>query len=158
MSHPVTEACPEPARLEDLEALLALEESCFPPVRRESRGGVKRSLLSPHQEVWVLRSGGTLMASMTLRIFRKTLRLYSLAVSSECRGRGLGERLVRHATARACTLHIPRLSLEVDAADERLQKLYRRLGFTYSGTLPDYYGPGHDACRYVQILPSPPTP
>lgn len=158
MSQPVTETYPEPARLEDLEALMALEASCFPPARRDGRSCVRRSLLSPHQEVWVLRSEDVLMASMTLRIFRKTLRLYSLAVSTGFRGRGLGERLLQHATSRARTLHIPKLSLEVDAADERLQILYLRLGFTYSQSLPNYYGPGHDAYRYVQFLPPPPTP
>lgn len=158
MSHPPTETCPEPARLEDLEALMALEASCFSPARQESRSGVRRSILSPHQELWVLRGNGRVAASMTLRKFRKTLRLYSLAVSPEFRGRGFGEYLVRHAAERAGVLRIPRLSLEVDAAEERLQRLYLRLGFTCHQRLPHYYGPGHDAFRFVRILPRPPTP
>ncbi|MEX2607748.1 MAG: GNAT family N-acetyltransferase [Kiritimatiellia bacterium] len=158
MSLSVNETSPEPARLKDLEALMALEESCFAPERRESRGSVRRSLLSPCQEVWVLRRGDRLTAAMTLRIFRKTLRLYSLAVSAEFRGRGLGEQLVRHAALRAGDLHISRLTLEVDAGDERLQGLYLRLGYHCHQSLPDYYGPGLAAYRYIQILSPPPTP
>jgi ribosomal protein S18 acetylase RimI-like enzyme len=158
MSNPVTDTSTEPADLEDLEALLDLEKACFAPERRESPASVRRSILSTHQELWVLRQGDTLVASMTLRIFPKTLRIYSLAVSPDFRGRGLGERLVRHAYDRACSLRIPRLTLEVDAADERLQHLYLRLGYSYSQTLPDYYGLGQSAYRYVQILPPPPTP
>jgi ribosomal protein S18 acetylase RimI-like enzyme len=158
MSPTLHDPRPESADLEDLEDLIVLEQSGFAPERRESRGSVRRSLLSSRQEIWVFREEEVLLAAMTLRIFPKTLRIYSLAVAPDFRGRGLGERLIHHAADRARALRIPRLTLEVDAADARLQSLYLRLGYCFQQSLPGYYGPGHAAYRYVQILPPPPTP
>lgn len=143
---------PVPARAGDLSALFALEQSLFPPERQEPLSGLKRSLASPHQELWVIREKGTISGSMTLRIYPKSLRVYSLAVARVCQGRGYGEALMKKAEARARSLGKRSLRLEADAANSRLLNWYAGQGFQLLSVLPGYYGPGTAAHRLFKIL------
>ena len=148
-----------PAQPADLPALLLLEAACFPPERRESRRGLLRSLRSDHQEIWLCREHDRPVAAMTLRLHPRTLRLYSLAVHPEYQGTGLGAALLQHAFRRATDLAVDRISLEVDAGDDRLRDWYQRHGFQPAQRLPDYYAPGHDALRMRRSAPfHPPSP
>lgn len=143
---------PQAALPKDLPALLALEQSLFSEERQESRAGLRRSLHSAHQEVWVIREGAGLLGSMTLRLYPKSLRIYSLAVARHQQGRGLGDVLMKKAASRARSLGKISLRLEADAANERLMHWYQGLGFQLESVLPDYYGPGTSAWRMVKFL------
>lgn len=147
--------------------MTALEHASFAPERQEGKTSIKRSILSPHQEVWVLRataaadtagitvgtagdsttSGGGIRAAMVLRLNTHTLRIYSIAVCQSCRGLGLGQQLLDHALARAKKLGKTTVSLEADAANPRLLSWYGSRGFTPVKRLADYYGKGQDGIR-----------
>lgn len=136
----------------DLSALDALEARLFPPERRESRRGLLRSLKSPAQEVWILKDNKTLLAAMTLRIYPKSLRIYSLGVHPAAQGQGLGRRLIHHAHVRARELSKDRLTLEADADNARLIQTYAHEGFQFVHEIPEYYGPGTRAHRMQKAL------
>jgi [ribosomal protein S18]-alanine N-acetyltransferase len=146
---------PDPACTADLPALHALEAALFPPERQESLGGIKRSLASPHQEVWVIREGDILISSMTLRLYPKSLRVYSLAIARQHQGRGLGEVMMKKAASRARALGKSALRLEADANNARLIQWYLGQGYHFLSVLPDYYGPGTAAQRMVKSLENP---
>lgn len=140
---------------DDLAALLDLETRSFPPERRESRASWRRSLVSPHQSVWIARTGKVAAAAMTLRLHPAAVRIFSIAVHPAHRGAGLGSALIRRAFAEARGRMALRLTLEADADDRRLIDWYAGCGFAPAGRLPDYYGPGRDAVRMMCCLPAP---
>ena len=56
-----------------------------------------------------------------------------LGVLPERRHKGLGKTLVDHAIARATSLGLSRLNLELIAANARLRRWYEAMGFAYIG-------------------------
>ena len=140
---------------DDLAALLDLEALSFPPERRESRASWRRSLLSPHQSVWIARAGAVAAAAMTLRLHPAAARIFSIAVHPAHRGAGLGSALMRRAFAEARRHGARRLTLEAEADDRRLVDWYAGCGFAPVRRLPDYYGPGIDGVRMMCCLPCP---
>lgn len=201
----------------DLDALLALERSSFAAQRQEGAASLRRSIVSPHQEVWLLRledvsaeavqsdvssaatredvsteaaesdvssaatrgnvdagavqqntatspqvgsaiaaasvlraahaseshpaqTASSIAAASVLRLFTRSLRIYSIAVAEPARGRGYGQLLLEHAIGRARTLGYRAASLEADAANAALLRWYGHNGFEVVRHLPDYYG------------------
>ncbi|MGA0369231.1 MAG: GNAT family N-acetyltransferase [Kiritimatiellia bacterium] len=153
MSPPTTSVSIEIAVPADLDRLFALEQQAFPAPRQESRAGILRSIQSPHQELWVMEGKGFgLAGSMTLRLSPKSLRIYSIAIDPRMPGRGLGERFLTHAEARAAGLRKTSIRLEADARNLRLLNWYARRGYHFFQRLEDYYGPGSCAHRLVKTL------
>ena len=128
---------------DDMPALLALEEACYDPARRESPATIRRSLHSPHQSVWVIEDSRGLAADLYLWHHKKTVRVYGVAVRPDVQGKGFGRALVLHAE----TLSPGRIVLEADAADERLLYWYEAQGYVKQDLMPDYYAPGRHAWR-----------
>ena len=136
----------EHADLADLPALVALENACFPPDQTFDRSHLRHMIRSPRTVVFVIRHDGPAVADAIL-LQRTTpagpvSRLYSLAVSPDCRGQGMGAALLD-----ACLDHVRRTgsrhaTLEVDQANAPAIRLYLSRGFTLGRVLPDYYGPG----------------
>jgi ribosomal protein S18 acetylase RimI-like enzyme len=91
-------------------------------------------------------------ARILLRKGARNARLYSLAVSPEARGAGIGSQLLRAAIERITRLGIPFITLEVRSADEAARRFYERFGFTLKDELPCYYDDGADAVRLVLKL------
>lgn len=68
--------------------------------------------------------------------------IQTVAVAPEERGQGLGSRLVAHAEARIFR-ESPNVFLCVSSFNPDARRLYRRLGYTEVGELPDYLVRGH---------------
>ena len=145
-----------PARLDDLESLLALEQSAFPQHRQSSRRSLGNSIKSDHQRVVVVEDkiNQRLCGAMICFIYPKTLRIYSIAVDSDRRGEGLGGSLLNEAREIACGLGLAQLSLEVDATDVSLRSWYAHRGFVQGNRIADYYEVGEDALKMSCELPS----
>ncbi|MFC5647566.1 ribosomal protein S18-alanine N-acetyltransferase [Paenibacillus solisilvae] len=63
----------------------------------------------------------------------------NIAVRTEYRGQGLGERLLIELQKLAIYCGSSRMTLEVRVSNEIAQRLYRKLGFEPSGIRPAYY-------------------
>ncbi len=139
------------AVINDLPFLLDLERQCFPDHRRSSRQGLKTSLKSHVQEVYILELMQPALSSpagaVVLLGYKRTMRIYSLAMVPQAQGTGLGTKLLNFALERAAERGFERVSLEADSADSRLIGWYRSFGFQKIAHLPDYYAPGEDAFR-----------
>ncbi len=142
------------AQATDLDDLWRLESACFDAARRTTRRSLRRSIESPAQVVRLVRlvRGGPAVASSTLMLHPRTLRIYSVAVSPEHQGRGLGKALVADAIALAHQDGREAVSLEVDALDAALVAWYERQGFGTVAHLDDYYAPGRPALRMRRRL------
>jgi hypothetical protein len=67
----------------DIAFLKALEEQCFAPNRRFSFSSLLRSLSSTHQDLYIIEVDDRPVGSATIFRFRKTWRLYSIAILPE---------------------------------------------------------------------------
>ncbi len=145
-----------PSRLADLEALYALERQSFPAHDAFSRSQFRYLLSNPRASFHLVRRDGRIVGSAIL-LRRRTRtglagRLYSLAVSPDCRGQGLGRVLMDDVLAACRREGIGRLALEVRADNAPAIALYRKYGFCTAHRLPDYYGARQDGLKMVAEL------
>lgn len=143
------------ARLDDLNQLLALEQVSFPAHRQSSRRSLVHSLRSHRQRCVVIEElNGSLLGSMICFLHSRSLRIYSIAITPHARGLGLGAQLIEHARSLAQHEALHRVTLEVDANDEKLCAWYSQQGFVRRERLVDYYAVGQDAHKMTLDLPS----
>jgi ribosomal-protein-alanine N-acetyltransferase len=150
-----------PARLADLDALLALEHAAFTTDRAERRA-IRHAIRSASMTLLVAvvrepAEGGEaeiLVGAATIERRRtsRVARLSSLAVAPARTGLGLGRRLLEAAERDARAHGCQRLRLEVRADNGGGIRLYERGGYARTGTKPDYYEDGMEAWCYETAL------
>lgn len=126
--------------------LLALEDACF-PTDRISRRNLRNLLRSPSAYCLGAYHRGELVGSMVI-LFRsnsRSARVYSLAVSEQARGMGIGRRMMDKAVREARRRGCDRMRLEVRMDNMAAIRLYERLGFVDTQVLPGYYEDGSHA-------------
>jgi ribosomal protein S18 acetylase RimI-like enzyme len=67
---------------------------------------------------------------------RPLINIHDLAVTGDCRGRGVGQGLIEAVAAKARALGCGKVTLEVREDNVAAQRLYRRLGFGDRGGGP----------------------
>ncbi|MAI89008.1 MAG: hypothetical protein CBB65_00820 [Hyphomonadaceae bacterium TMED5] len=133
------------ATSEDVAQILALESN-FEENDRLSRDSLRRLLRVPSADCLVADSGRVTGAAILL--YRKgvqTARLYSISVSVDAGGQGIGRALIAAAKQVACDRDCLRLRLEVRKSNARAISLYERTGFKVIGRKDHYYDDGEDA-------------
>ncbi len=142
-----------PARLQDLEALVAIENRSF-DVDRFSRRSFRYLLTKANAETLVYAEQERVLAYVMLLFNTGTslARLYSLAVDPELRGRGVGSVLIAAAEESAVAHDCIYLRLEVRQDNATAIRLYEKLGYKRIGSLPDYYEDHMEALRHEKLL------
>lgn len=137
----------------DLPALIALEEHCFDGDRLSPRS-LKSFIREGSHLLVVLTCDSTIVAYSLLLFRRGTLlsRLYSLALHSNYRGRGLAQTLMTDAEKRARSKGCLFLRLEVRSDNHGAIRLYEKLGYTHFDVVEDYYEDGCSALRMEKSL------
>lgn len=150
-----------PAALDDLDALLALEQACFQG-DRISRRQFRYLLTRGHAQTYVAPDpGGPGLLGYVMLLFSRgtsLARLYSIAVSEAARGQGVGRMLVRAAEAEAFRNGCADLRLEVRRDNAASLALFRSLGYREFGTIEDYYEDHMSALRLQKSLAPGPDP
>ena len=85
------------------------------------------------EDMILLAERGTeVVAFLSVEVYRQEGYIYldDLSVTEECRGRGVGTRLIRLAEEYARKIGIPAIVFHVERSNERAHRLYRRLGYT----------------------------
>jgi ribosomal-protein-alanine N-acetyltransferase len=131
---------------EDLDGVLAIEEASFN--NPTTRAWYEAELARPDVcHVYVIRTPAHRVAGFAA--FWKVLdemHINNLAVHPDCRGQGLGRRLLEQTLAAAAGLGIKRATLEVRRSNDAAQRLYAGAGFRVVGVRTDYYTqPAEDA-------------
>ena len=142
-------ATPDAARAEDLPQLVELlgvlftqEAELAPDPAKQERG--LRLILENRAvgRIYVLREGERVLGMVNILRTVSTAEggptglLEDFVVRPECRGRGLGARLLAYAIECARADGLLRLILLTDGVNADAQRLYERAGFARSGMLP----------------------
>ena len=123
----------------DLDAVMAIEEDSFtnPWTRQMFEWDVRNTEVT---RVYVGRTVEAAVAAFcSCWLVFDELHVHSLAVRRDLRRRGVASALLGGVLADAARLGAKRATLEVRRSNEPALKLYEKLGFTVSGTRPNYY-------------------
>lgn len=140
--------------INDLDFLEKLENENFSIARRSSRRSLRNSINSPNQRVFIVKELDTPIGGMILMLYQKQVRVYSIAIKNEYKGKGAGKELIKLAIKVAGDYNVNKIVLEVDTNNDKLVKFYENLGFKIIKTLPNYYGKGEDAYKMSYLLNS----
>lgn len=147
------------ARSADVPALSAIEAEAFPGDRLTSRR-FRHFIRSSHSELWVYEDEKAhedekgVEAYILVLFHRGTslARLYSIAVATSARGRGLARTLLNHAEAQAMLRGVFFMRLEVRDDNEGALYLYESTGYRRIRFLPGYYDDGSAGWRLEKHL------
>jgi [ribosomal protein S18]-alanine N-acetyltransferase len=152
------------ARPGDLRRLWELDRICFEPGIAYSRGEIRRFLDQPGARCIVAESGDGIDGfALGYPGPPDLARVVTLDVRPDARRRGLGKELLERLLADLAAAGARRPLLEVDVRNTGAIAFYRTLGFSTTGRIPDYYGPGLDAFEMARapgtgVKPSPAAP
>ncbi len=153
-----TEIVMRTAKKGDLDTLLALEARVFSSDRL-SRRSLRRLIGRRTASILVAEKDKTIIG-YTLILYRRDTalaRLYSIAVSPETQGSGLGRALLAKAEDDAFRNGCIFLRLEVRADNAPAIALYHKTGYRQFGFYLDYYTDHTDALRFEKRLTGKPT-
>ncbi len=141
------------ACLSDLDALVRIENACFESDRL-SRRQLRYMLQRARASVLVAEQAVGLLGYVLVLFNRATsvARLYSIAVESRARGRGIAQALVKAAEAATWDADRAYLRLEIRRDNLASQRLFEGLGYRRFGVLSDYYEDHMEALRYEKTL------
>jgi len=141
------------ATIADLDEIIEIENSSFSADKFSVRQF--KYLLSKAKSIFkVIRIDNKVSAYLIL-LYRKDsekIRIYSIAVSLQSRGKGLADRLMDFTTVYAKTHNFTDIHLEVRADNVSAISLYEKSNFKKSGVKKGYYQDGIDAiimCKEV---------
>lgn len=103
-----------------------------------------RAASAPMREVYAAREAGQALGFIILQM-TGTFRGYiqAVCVAPEARGRGIGTMMISFAEERIFR-ESPNVFICVSSFNRGAQRLYRRLGYTKTGTLKDFIVKGYD--------------
>ena len=134
------------AKVGDIPAILEIEQECF-----------QEDSFSREQFVYLIcRSKGTfyvvveqerMIAYVSLLFHAGTryLRIYSIAVHPDCRGRKLGQLLMERTIETALDCRAVKITLEVNVSNPAALRLYQKNKFEPVRTINNYYADGSNA-------------
>jgi len=138
----------------DVPLLVALERTSFTTDRLNARRFHHwMQADNCHFEVASARSGE--IAGYALVLYRhnsRRARLYSIAISPDCRGQGLAQQLLSRSEVAARRRGCDALYLEVRPDNHRAIHLYESAGYRQHSRITGFYEDGTDALRFEKAL------
>lgn len=137
-----------PANINDIDALITLEEACFSSDKL-SRRSFKRFIVNQQSIVHVCFKQEKIVAYLLIVFHRGTrlARLYSMAVLSDYRGLGLSKKLLDAGENLALDKGALYLRLEVNSTNHVAIALYKKLNYREFAFIKNYYEDKSDAIR-----------
>ena len=140
------------AEIDDIPSIMEIEQICFDKDSFSKRQFVY--LISQAKGYFCVaeyqqRVGGYFSVLINQRSC--SLRIYSIAVHPDYRGRGLGQVLMDQTIQTAGECKAAKITLEVKVTNTSAIGLYMKNGFIPAGIKPCYYHDGSDAI-YMQRL------
>lgn len=129
------------ARPEDLDAIVALEQECYPPNQAYSRAEYHYALNRAKALNIVLEEGGHITGFIGAfhHSSHRAGHVYTVNVHPKQRGRGLGRLLMSACEERLRAMGMKRVLLEVNVENADAIRLYERCGYARLRLLKDYY-------------------
>ena len=141
-----------PARREDIDALVAIENASFAADRLSRRSFLR--LVGSSTAIALVAEREAVLGSciVLLRGTSHRARLYSLAVAPHATGQRIGSALLRAAEEAAALQGSRLLTLEVREDNAPARSLYAKSGFELIGRTPGYYSDGEAALHFRKSL------
>ncbi len=138
---------------DDLEPLRTLEHASF-DTDRLSRRRLRHWIQAKNREFLVAEIDGDLVGYGLVLFHGATrlARLYSIAVSTETRGTGLGKQLLLALETAAANRGRLIMRLEVAQDNVAAIQMYKNAGYVAFGTYEDYYEDHRDALRMQKLI------
>ena len=136
----------------DIDALAKLEAECFSTDRLSRRSLASLARVPSAFVVLASLDAPVGYAGLLTRRGTRSARLYSIAVSPNSVGRGVGRRLLQAIEDEARRRGASRLHLEVRADNVSAIHLYERMGYRRVGRRDDYYEDGAPALLFARQL------
>lgn len=141
-----------PATPEHLDRLYALEQKTFdegnyPLTRRAFAYHIKKG-----NSIWCAFEEEKLAGYILVFLYKKSGRIYSVAVDTAHLGQGIGSELMQKALDELKKLGKEEAILEVRKDNRKAIGLYEKLGFEIRRLLPAYYGDGADGVKMALKL------
>ena len=143
------------AKISDLDFLIELENQSFPPFQRNSKKNIRHSITSNFQEVILIEAGHKpfkCVGAITLFKYKKSLRIYSVAVLPKFQNMGIGDFLLKQVNDFVSRNQLEKITLEAHAGNTRLIEWYKKREFKTVDLLEDYYSKGENAVKMEKTL------
>lgn len=141
---------------EDFAALYAIEEVCFQPPHRFSRGYMRQLIRQRDAATWIAEDDERMAGFGIVEWSKETVGVVAyvqtLEVLLEVRGQGVGVELLMRLDGSARGAGAVAVWLHVDAANGVAIRLYERCGYRLGGTEENYYGRGRAGLIYAKVL------
>jgi ribosomal-protein-alanine N-acetyltransferase len=145
-------------RHEDLDAMVALDASCFDAPFRFSRDTMRR--FAEADNAWVILAEDAQGLAGFCIVHREHSAgppigyVVTIDVEERRRSQGIGERMLSNAEAWVRSWKCVGMMLHVFVRNERALRFYERLQYRRAGLQRGFYGPDMDAVMYWKDLTS----
>jgi ribosomal-protein-alanine N-acetyltransferase len=131
----------EPMQLEDIEAVLAIEQQSFtmPWTDVMFRSELQNERTSHMLVARVVQAGSPIVGYVGYRVVLDEMHVILIAVAPAWRQRGIARQMIGQAMDQARAAGCRRATLEVRVSNTPAQQLYYSLRFAPVGTRPKYY-------------------
>jgi [ribosomal protein S18]-alanine N-acetyltransferase len=133
-----------PARLDDLSAIMMLEQAGFPSAEQWSERSWRSELLGERRTILIARAQRP-VGVISITTIGELGDLHRLVVEPRSRRQGIGTDLVRAGLESVRQLGVRAVILDVAYHNEAAIALYQQLGFEQLSARQNYYGPGQHA-------------
>jgi len=154
---PVSGLILRPYRPSDFEALLAIDQDCFPKPIAYGRRQMKAYLQSEGSRCIVAEiadspNAKTIAGFILTERSREFGHIITLDVLRKYRRQSAGSRLLEAAEEEAAVAGVSIMYLETATTNKAAIALWKKHGYRESGTIKNYYGPGRNAFEMLKQL------
>jgi ribosomal protein S18 acetylase RimI-like enzyme len=149
---PVSGLLLRPYRPSDFEALLAMDQVCFPKTIAYGRGELKSYLRSEGSRCIIAEIAGTLAGFILTERAAEIAHIITLDVLESFRRQSVGSSLLEAAEQEAASLGVTLMYLETATMNKAAIALWKRHGYRETATIENYYGRGQNAFEMQKLL------
>ena len=140
----------------DFPALYAIEEACFQPPLRFSRGYMRQLVGNPETATWIAEQDGRMAGFAIVQWLHDedatVAYIQTIEVAADKRRQGIAGELLRSVEASARDAGAQAIWLHVDAKNSAALRLYERRGYAGQGREEHYYARDRAALVYCKKL------
>ena len=149
---PVSGLLLRPYHPSDFEALLAMDQVCFPKTIAYGRGELKSYLRSEGSRCIVAEMAGTVAGFILTERAAEIAHIITLDVLESFRRQSVGSSLLEAAEQDAASLGVTLMYLETATMNKAAIALWKRHGYREAATIENYYGRGQNAFEMQKLL------
>lgn len=149
---PASQAILRPYRRSDFEALLAIDQVCFPKSIAYGRREMKHYLHATNAHCIVAEMPGAIAGFIVTDRSDEFAHVITLDVLAEYRRQSIGSRMLDAAEREAASQGASLMYLETATTNKAAIALWRKHGYRETAMIGNYYGRGQDAFEMQKLL------